>query len=934
MNKEIRQSKHCMKLYLVSFLLLTFFLGRFETANALPTLSAPPADPVYVSIDARMYVAAFGETIDIELLPRMHSKVNFNPAYDYKVAQEYVTISSSLGTPADKVKIVDQKLRYTSHMNGDDVITIVTDIYDNSTQAQIIVKVYVEVRKLPDPQNDYASTLIDVPVTVDAMLNDDLGVCQKSSIGLTINSVTNMVGIPDVAGTAEIVGTLADRKIKFTPAEGFSGIAIIDYSLDCQGMRDPEENFPSAKIYIYVYKINDYYACEGEEVEVNIGAGIRAKWYESSTATEPFYTGYFVTVVKNGDPEQEVWAAVTTILDDVSVTFDRQKVVIKLVPSLMYWSTTAEDHNWNNPNNWVDFYGNPVNVIPHSCTSVHIPGTADKYPSLDDTNTPRHWEFYNEGNPVCDNIIYHFGAEVAKPHRLTYNRAYVHYNFAHSGGSNLDVNGSGTMLSNTMSRDRYYALSAPLNSMYTGDFSMGGFPNMWQRAFKTAEGACKCGELDGEWYSPSNKMALPLDGSMNYAVSLKANSAGSEWGKTQEGLDELNGIITIPYFEDETGGWDADPHRLHKYESGESQFRYYYTNKAGYPLVPAEAPYLDIVPRSGEAYRFIFEGSDSFEMTIPITDGDNDGDTDWIMVGNPFLSSLDFDVFYADNSAYIEDYYNLFTGSSFPTTYVSSSERKIASFQAFFVKPKGSVGSSITLRFTEDMSVLRDDGASHQLRSAIPGKTLRMTVTNAVGSSWADLVFDFNHDIERLFSKDNSKVPQIYTRSLEAGRKNIVQYVRNNPQRVIPVGIRGGQFGPYTLSFDNVESLSFQMLVLFDKKLNRIVDIERTPTYTFEHTDGDLSDRFELSFNRVPSGIEELDATTTQVYVANRILNVLSEEKINSVQVANLQGVSVLNDNHVNGSEFRKTLPFTTGVYIVKVRLENGKTKIEKVVIK
>ncbi len=74
-------------------------------------------------------------------------------------------------------------------------------------------------------------------------------------------------------------------------------------------------------------------------------------------------------------------------------------------------------------------------------------------------------------------------------------------------------------------------------------------------------------------------------------------------------------------------------------------------------------------------------------------------------------------------------------------------------------------------------------------------------------------------------------------------------------------------------------------------------------------------------------------AVITDVYVAGSILHIISGEGIEEVSMNNLQGITVFSVKQVGDYQFRKEMPGLKGIYIVSVKLKNGESKTQKLVI-
>ncbi len=608
---------------------------------------------------------------------------------------------------------------------------------------------------------------------------------------------------------------------------------------------------------------------------------------------------------------------------------------ILITPDLMYWKKNTSDNDWNNPDNWVDANGSPLNTIPGKCTDVHIPGNADYYPSLDNGHTFR-TETY--GEPKCRDITYHFGSEVAKPHYLDYRKAYIQYNFGYYEGSNYVPDGE-IYSAKPMERGHWYVLSAPLKNIVSGDFSVGGFPNMWQQGFKSS--LDRTGTLSGDWYTPENTAALEIGARQNYAISVWAGELlpGVLGEDDHKNMNALKGILEMPYFENAT---ISNNHRIHEYSTADStsRFYYYFYDRAG---LPVSKSVYDNFQRGSSSYRFVFEDNNNKPMTdfaVNVPAGTE------IMIGNPFISSLDFQNFYNRNSAVLEDYYRLFVKNNFMTYSLSGGSpagltNNIASFQGFFVKTKGSTGST-TLHFPISASVTRPSRTTHQLRSnssAIDNK-IYINASNSQGNSWATVIVNKDvkkEDVPQLFitSPESKDVPQIYTVNTHKA-KNVIQYVSGEYIEV-PLGITCGSKDMIQISFSNLENSDYESLTLIDNQLNKTINLLEENNYSFKNNP-DAGERFLLRIGSKANVVTAVDQVTNEsgfrIYVHENILEVNSSENISMIDIYTIQGVKVLSSSGINTKNYTRKIQLPAGIYIVTTKLVKGELKTEKIIIK
>ena len=733
--------------------------------------------------------------------------------------------------------------------------------------------------------------------------------------------------------------------LSYTPKPGFFGIDEVQYSVSGTGYAT------AGTCYIYVFEAMGR-LCEGENI-YNIAINdlendVRVVWRQQinpfSEVTQLIFTGsgmqYFPL-------DAQVYFNVSTS-DEISAFNNRISTNYKLMitPPALYWDKNAMDNNWNNPSNWLYPDLTHAYFVPLKCTDVHIPGQATNYPNLHPSYTLKSY-FYD--TPECNDITYHFGGETAKPNLLDYERAFVQYNV---GYYNLDgsENAIGAMQegdlyspATKMKRDQWYALAAPLNKMVTGDFSFGGMPSTWQKGFIETKDD---GGIVGRWHSPEANNIIELNESHYYAIAYQvADIAGDDIvgeGKAyHKGLFQTKGIIEIPYFENSTL---SAAHRIHQYNNStkKSTFYYYYYQNAGAPI---EWNKKDEYLRDESAYRFIFDtkivnspsGKPSFKVTVPANEE--------IMIGNPFLSSLDFNVFFDENSAAkMDSYYRLYENSAWKeyerSTPAVDINNLIAPMQAFFIQTKGT--GNVDLYFPFEASVLRTDVTTsnpHQLRSSeIIQNVLYLTASRKDKDNSIILSLNGNENkenIHKLFYEAAPATPQIYFTD-ENNQKNAIQYATHKTQ--IPLGVRIGKGAKTDLVFSNIENLSVESLFLLDKETGMKQDLLKNNAYSFvNNEDAIYSDRFILeigAYNNSTFIDREMDKNRIDIYQSENQLNIYSSEVINSVELFDIQGKTIKLTDNINSNIYLMDTNLSSGIYLIKTILMNGESQTDKFVIR
>ncbi|GHT73070.1 hypothetical protein AGMMS50262_03530 [Bacteroidia bacterium] len=732
-----------------------------------------------------------------------------------------------------------------------------------------------------------------------------------------------------------------------------------------------------------LYGVPDQVLCEGDSTVYfyPLNSPLDYSWYTDPTSIDP--SDFLETnkgklsnsalFVKDGNAQQSLYVDVYD--GTTKKTVNRIEVKIFHHSDSLIWTGLGNTQDWHDPANWLNpdllspAAGFSLTWIPRPCTHVLIPDGINIYPDLSENVTDR--MIYNEAS--CDHILFEFGGEVARTDSLHYTKAWIQYNFGYynAGGTITDHPGyENTQPTSVMDRDQWYALSAPLKKIVTGDFSLGGKPHTWQKRFIRSDVS---GTFTGAFDWPDDNIKpnneAELNDSLGYAIALlvadnNPGYNGEDWsGGYQAGLDTLKGIITLPYFEGPYDESDFDnsashihPHRVHQYDTGSKtsffkEYWYYDTN-----LALTTHPQGSIL-REDEAYRFIFDnqivpipsgtliGKNAFKITVPTGKE--------IMLGNPFMSSLKFNNFYQANSTAINNYFRLYNGTFNTYEYnvgsVSITDT-ITVLQAFFITTTGTPGSTVDLYFPfETTSITRETGKAHYDYFKSPkanNDVIYVTATSHANKNKATsatlAINQEGQNVYQLFYEASNNIPQVYFTD-ESGQKNAVQYSTENENQattIIPLGLRSGFGNRITLTFDI--NADVEALTLLDKKTGQTQDLLQNNSYTFTQSDNTTPyiDRFALSF-KSPTAISEIkNESKIAIYQDDETVTVSSPEKINSVELFDMQGRRIKQADQIENNVYQMNLRrgvarnAPTGVYIVKAVLGNGEAQTHKIIVK
>jgi hypothetical protein len=257
----------------------------------------------------------------------------------------------------------------------------------------------------------------------------------------------------------------------------------------------------------------------------------------------------------------------------------------------------------------------------------------------------------------------------------------------------------------------------------------------------------------------------------------------------------------------------------------------------------------------------------------------------------------------------------------------------IAPLQAFFIETTG-VGTA-NLLFPPDLVSVTRPG--NKLRSSnqdhYSENVLYAEASNLSGQSW--LTIGLNKavaiDVQRLFNFDPlyEAVPQIY--AVRNGKKNSVQFTGEETE--IPIGVQGNSSELTTLRFHNLEQMHVQSLQLYDQVTDVTYDLLREVQEVQFFNSPGVPNRFLLRIGKQTTGIDKPTANGIRISTHKNRLFVHADETIDHVTVVNALGLKVADFAAINKNSMSTELNAASGIYIVKVVLANGKTKISKVLL-
>jgi hypothetical protein len=724
-------------------------------------------------------------------------------------------------------------------------------------------------------------------------------------------------------------------------------------------------------------------------------------------------------------------------------------VTVEVCPKSATWTGTNSDV-WQDNGNWIS---EGTGAYPTWCTDVLIPPSVtvlydDPTDPMGSVEIIKNFPIVKQGD-ACKDIVFKMGASVGGIQNLIYRAAYVNYKPPTIDDANYPAEGKWTMISVPLK----YIYSADFqpdmhwlnfNNQYTTNaFTeiksyMSYFDLAYSDAKTNPDGVP--GTAFGSFSRPFANLKQKLGAGFGFVSNVvltgnggltfcnAQNAVGREpynfyfpryqrFGNMKL-FDGLGNTFTGPsgtayqevpyaYHYTDNGEWitthsnpDYLPFTISQrgvigVKTLDSQWNpsFYSEITADYgeKAVSYVLPLSNPLAGQDSRYRFIYENASTygynkntgaFTLNLQATGATR-------IVGNPFMSHLDFDEFYNANFSSIQPYYRLWNGEAF-TSYVIDGEtynsnvwdgmselststsadvtfpayRYIPPMQAFFVDVTGKLGDTetLSLNFNTAMSTaipndslftdVLGDGTmilpyNNQLRSGAQSSAnnnllklrLKMnsieTVALLASLPKATDRYNSNEDIYKLFSYDNT-TPEIYTVSDKTAIE-INAVSQEDEQKLIPVGIKTNQLGRFDLSIEGVEDFTaYEYVLLRDALLCEHYDLRENSTFTFYKTLlENLEGRFYILLSNSLVGIKNIDPTDEKnpiriVQEGSAVRVFAPMENIESFEVYDTSGRICFKEDHIGVSSYSWNSRELQGMYIIKVRT-NKQLKVQKI---
>lgn len=348
------------------------------------------------------------------------------------------------------------------------------------------------------------------------------------------------------------------------------------------------------------------------------------------------------------------------------------------------------------------------------------------------------------------------------------------------------------------------------------------------------------------------------------------------------------------------------------------------------------------------------------------------GTSTWNLIGNPYASAIDADLFlsfssnvgliggtiylwthntaFANNVYAANDYavYNLLGGIGTAAANIGVNNTvpsgKIASGQGFFVQglANGNATFNNTMRVAGNNEEFFRNQNAVESGSGLERSRVWLNLTNTQGAFKQTLIGyiqNATNEIDRDFDGTTLNAGNVINFYSLCQNQSLAIQGRALPfdeNDSIPLGYTSNLAGQFTISLENFDGIfaNMQGVYLEDTLLNTIQNL-KTASYTFTTQTGTFNTRFILRFTNQTLGNSDFSEGVDWVMSSqNQQLTLFSaRENIVSVTVYDLLGRSLLSVKDIHRTTYQTAPIRSQQTLIVKVTFENGVTESRKVIV-
>ena len=528
-------------------------------------------------------------------------------------------------------------------------------------------------------------------------------------------------------------------------------------------------------------------------------------------------------------------------------------------------------------------------------------------------------KFY--GN-ICKEIYFKPNAELINQQFLTYEKAWVEKELV---------------------AGKWYLMSSPLKETYAGDMYVPATPikdystaasgEVIGRQVTEAFQAIKMTDDQGDLLNLYSRTKYPIyqrswgmkDGTVytqkadTYRSDYNANLNYTEWeGKIVEWGHTFNDV-DVPYttrsgFSIRAHKQDQTEKALIRLPKDDDNYSYY-----GYKGDKQDDAASKFKKETANIGQFVTEKNNA-DITLSISNAQQMGG--YVLVGNPYVASLDMAKFFEGNTELTKTYYtygydedeNVYEA----TTYGENNLGIIRPLEAFFVKAKDDKITEI--KFTAGMMT---DGNSQKANNG--SRMFALTASNDRGQSVANMsVGGEPKSVETLFDSNLEDVPMVYT--VANGQAVSINQMREL-DKPIAFGVTcTASDEPVNVTFSDVAQLTSRPVYVIDAVTGEQTRVDEGSTVSIQPNDYGRYFLLSEALN-----INEKAQKGIMVSIRNQKVVVTSDEALTQVCALLLDGTTVY-----QSTDGGMTASFTLApdVYIIKAENVAGEQQTIKVSIK
>ncbi len=531
------------------------------------------------------------------------------------------------------------------------------------------------------------------------------------------------------------------------------------------------------------------------------------------------------------------------------------------------------NNDWGENNNW-------SNEQPTKCSHIIIPALTEDifYPIITCPTS-------------CASITFLPDAGILGLELLKYDKAYVQAD---------------------LERSTWRIITPPLKEMYAGDYYFQGSPITYLNYFSqiNLDALYYPGKNTGIWNTKISEQNTALENGQGYYNYIATKIFHYPNPITYE-TDNL--IVEFP-----------------KTNLDESLINIVYPYNSSTGMLNYSSP-IELYKDTATAYRFLME-NDANELIngkIAINQGLN-------LLGNPYMSHIDFDALYISNLNKIANKIKYWNGTTF-STYIAGSGissnyeipgHSIAPMQGFFVE--GLLTDSIEIDILTNFTINR--GFSKKNDSA---NILYIVSENGIKKSSTAIAYRVNannnldeQDAFKLFSQ-YTDVPEIYS-VVEEVNLDINQF--NSLPYIAPLGLNSGMPGEVLLTFNGANNFDNIDVFLLNISTGIQQDLKINNQYTLDYEANSATDGFlfvEFRAKDVPTSFEEKEYCENCIQVYQKDGNTIGiisrpDDKINNITIWEQSGIMLYNSNKVDRSELEVNINVINKTCVVRVATEKN----------